>query len=145
VVEAVGDHGCEYMTGGVAVILGSTGRNFAAGMSGGMAYILDEAGDFSQRCNQQMVGLEAVTDPEDVAELRKLVQNHAQFTGSLRAQQVLAQWDAMLPKFIKVMPRDYKRVLQAIKEAKAAGLSGDEALSAAFEANARDLSRVGGG
>jgi glutamate synthase domain-containing protein 3 len=145
VVEAVGDHGCEYMTGGVAVILGSTGRNFAAGMSGGMAYILDEAGDFSQRCNQQMVGLEAVTDPEDMAELRQLVQNHAQFTGSLRAKQILEQWDAMLPKFIKVMPRDYKRVLQAIKEAKAAGLSGDEALSAAFEANARDLSRVGGG
>jgi glutamate synthase (ferredoxin) len=145
VVEAVGDHGCEYMTGGVVVVLGATGRNFAAGMSGGVAYILDLAGDFSQRCNPQMVALEPVSDPEDVAELQNLIQNHAQATRSERAKQVLEAWEAMLPQFVKVMPRDYKRVLQALKEAEAAGLSGDEALSAAFEANARDLARVGGG
>jgi glutamate synthase (ferredoxin) len=145
VVEAVGDHGCEYMTGGVAVILGPTGRNFAAGMSGGVAYVLDPSGDFKGHCNAQMVGLEAVIAPEDVAELQRLIQNHAQYTGSAKAKQILAAWETTLPQFVKVMPRDYKRVLQAIKEAKAAGLSGDEALSAAFEANARDLSRVGGG
>ncbi len=144
VVEAVGDHGCEYMTGGKAVILGPTGRNFAAGMSGGIAYILDEAGDFATRCNMQMVGLETVDDPEEIAELHQLIQNHANYTGSEKAASVLANWDAMLPKFVKVMPKDYKRVLQAIKEAIASGLTGDEALSAAFEANARDVARIGG-
>ncbi|EKQ66698.1 glutamate synthase family protein [Leptolyngbyaceae cyanobacterium JSC-12] len=144
VVEAVGDHGCEYMTGGKAVILGPTGRNFAAGMSGGIAYILDEAGDFATRCNMQMVGLETVDDPEEIAELHQLIQNHANYTQSERAASILTNWDAMLPKFVKVMPKDYKRVLQAIKEAIASGLTGDEALSAAFEANARDVARIGG-
>ncbi|MDX2241118.1 MAG: glutamate synthase large subunit [Leptolyngbyaceae cyanobacterium bins.302] len=144
VVEAVGDHGCEYMTGGKVVILGTTGRNFAAGMSGGIAYILDEAGDFATRCNAQMVGLEAVDDPEEIAELHQLIQNHANYTGSEKAASVLANWDGMLPKFVKVMPKDYKRVLQAIKDAIASGLTGDDALTAAFEANARDVARIGG-
>jgi glutamate synthase (ferredoxin) len=145
VVEAVGDHGCEYMTGGKVVILGSTGRNFAAGMSGGIAYILDEVGDFPTRCNTSMVGLEQLEDPDEIAELHQLIQNHADYTGSKKAAKVLAQWDQMLPKFVKVMPRDYKRVLQALKNALDAGLSGDDALSAAFEANARDVARIGGG
>ncbi len=145
VVEAVGDHGCEYMTGGKVVVLGSTGRNFAAGMSGGIAYILDEQGDFATRCNPQMVGLEQVEDLEEIEDLRQMIQRHADYTGSQKALKVLDNWDAMLPKFVRVMPKDYKRVLQAIKEAIASGLSGDEALTAAFEANARDVARIGGG
>ncbi|MGB8703203.1 MAG: glutamate synthase-related protein, partial [Thermosynechococcaceae cyanobacterium] len=144
VVEAVGDHGCEYMTGGKAVILGKTGRNFAAGMSGGVAYVLDETGDFATRCNQQMVGLETLTEAEEIADLRQLIQNHADLTCSRKATQILAHWDAMLPQFVKVMPKDYKRVIQAIKNALDAGLSGDDALSAAFEENARDVARIGG-
>jgi len=144
VVEAVGDHGCEYMTGGRVVVLGATGRNFAAGMSGGVAYVLDEAGSFPCRCNQQMVGLEKM-EGEEIEEIRQLIARHAQYTGSTRAAQVLAQWDAMAPKFVKVMPKDYKRVIAAIKKAQDDGLSGDDALNAAFEANARDVARVGGG
>jgi glutamate synthase (ferredoxin) len=132
------------MTGGKVVVLGGTGRNFAAGMSGGVAYILDEAGDFAVRCNQQMVDLEILDDPEEIAELRQMIQNHAAYTDSQTAKQVLDNWEATLPKFVKVMPRDYKRVLQAIKNAIAAGLSGDEALTAAFEENARDVARIGG-
>jgi glutamate synthase (ferredoxin) len=145
VVEAIGDHGCEYMTGGRVVILGQTGRNFAAGMSGGVAYILDEIGDFANHCNTQMVGLERVEDPEEVAELRQMIQRHYDYTQSTKAKQVLDRWEEMLPKFVKVMPRDYKRVLQALKEALNSGLSGDDALNAAFEANLRDVARVGGG
>jgi glutamate synthase (ferredoxin) len=144
VVEAIGDHGCEYMTGGKVVILGRTGRNFAAGMSGGVAYILDEAGDFATRCNREMVDLEALEDPEEIREVREMIAKHADYTGSDKAEQVLANWDSIIPTFIKVMPRDYKRVLQHIQNALANGLSGDDALSAAFEENARDISRIGG-
>jgi glutamate synthase (ferredoxin) len=144
VVEAVGDHGCEYMTGGKVVVLGSTGRNFAAGMSGGVAYILDEVGDFASRCNLQMVGLEALEDPEEIRELYQMIQRHADYTHSRKAIRVLSQWTELLPKFVKVMPKDYKRVLQALQDALASGLSGDEALTAAFEANARDVARIGG-
>jgi len=144
VVEAVGDHGCEYMTGGRVVVLGPTGRNFAAGMSGGVAYVLDERGEFRNMVNAQMVDLEAVTDPADVAELRRLVERHLQHTASMRARQVLDDWDGMLPRFVKVIPRDYKRMLAAIARAEEQGLVGDEAIMAAFEENARDLSRVGG-
>ncbi|MGL5035905.1 MAG: glutamate synthase subunit alpha, partial [Microcystaceae cyanobacterium] len=144
VVEAVGDHGCEYMTGGKVVVLGLTGRNFAAGMSGGVAYILDEAGDFATRCNQSMVGLETLEDPEEIADLRELIQNHVNYTQSVKGLAVLANWEASIPKFVKVMPKDYKRVLQAIKNALEAGLSGDDALNAAFEENARDVARIGG-
>jgi glutamate synthase (ferredoxin) len=144
VVEGVGDHGCEYMTGGKVVVLGTTGRNFAAGMSGGVAYILDEKGDFATRCNKQMVGLEKVEGAEG-AELRALVQRHADLTGSQKAKALLTNWDAAVAKFVKVMPKDYKRVLQAIAAAQAKGLSGDAALQEAFEINARDEARVGGG
>ena len=144
VVEGVGDHGCEYMTGGKVVVLGTTGRNFAAGMSGGIAYILDEKGDFATRCNKQMVGLEK-PEAADAAELRNLIQRHANFTGSEKAKRLLANWDASLKQFVKVMPKDYKRVLQAIAAAEAKGLSGDDALNEAFEINSRDLARVGGG
>ncbi len=145
VVEAVGDHGCEYMTGGSVIVLGPTGRNFAAGMSGGAAYILDEKGDFPLRCNKQMVGLEKLEDPEDIALVRRQIERHVALTQSERGRAVLSSWDAMLPKFVKVMPKDYKRVLAALKEAQARGLTGDDATNFAFEANARDVSRIGGG
>jgi glutamate synthase (ferredoxin) len=144
VVEAVGDHGCEYMTGGKVVVLGSTGRNFAAGMSGGVAYILDETGDFATRCNTQMVGLEKLEEPEEISDLYQMIQKHADYTGSQKASKVLASWEEMVPKFVKVMPKDYKRVIQALKKALEAGLSGDDALTAAFEENARDVARIGG-
>lgn len=144
VVEAVGDHGCEYMTGGKVVVLGPTGRNFAAGMSGGVAYILDETGDFATRCNQSMVGLESLEDPEEIGDLQELIQHHVNYTQSAKGQAVLANWEVNIPKFVKVMPKDYKRVLQAIKNALEAGLSGDDALNAAFEENARDVARIGG-
>ncbi len=145
VVEGVGDHGCEYMTGGRVVILGLTGRNFAAGMSGGVAYVLDEAGDFATRCNTQMVALEKVEDKADIDGLYALIKKHADYTKSQKAFKVLALWEETLPKFVKVMPKDYKRVLQALKKAEADGLTGDDAANAAFEANARDVARVGGG
>ncbi|MEA3210941.1 MAG: hypothetical protein QOE70_3998 [Chthoniobacter sp.] len=145
VVESVGDHGCEYMTGGKVIVLGPTGRNFAAGMSGGVAYILDEVGDFATRCNPQMVGLEKLEDAEEIEAVHQLIKNHATYTKSQKAFKVLALWEEMVPKFVKVMPKDYKRVLQALKKAEQDGLSGDDALNAAFEANARDVARVGGG
>ncbi len=144
VVESVGDHGCEYMTGGKVVVLGATGRNFAAGMSGGVAYILDVKGDFPKNCNQQMVGLEKLQSPEEIAEVRGMIERHVKYTGSKRGEQILKLWEEMVPKFVKVLPKDYKRVLEALERVKSAGLSGEEAIMAAFEANARDLSRVGG-
>jgi glutamate synthase (ferredoxin) len=134
VVEGVGDHGCEYMTGGVVVILGSTGRNFAAGMSGGIAYVHDELGDFASRCNSELVGLEQL-DESDAVTLKEMVEKHAEFTGSSLATMMLINWQNVLQRFVKVMPTDYKRVLQALERAKAAGLSGDDALTAAFEEN----------
>jgi glutamate synthase domain-containing protein 3 len=144
VVEAVGDHGCEYMTGGRVVVLGPTGRNFAAGMSGGIAYLLDEKGDAATRINAQMVDIERVDDPAEAEELRVLIEKHVTATGSPHAQTVLAAWPTKLPKFVRVIPKDYKRVLACLKRAHDQGLSGDEAIMAAFEENARDLSRVGG-
>ncbi len=145
VVEGVGDHGCEYMTGGRVVVLGLTGRNFAAGMSGGVAYVLDEKGDFATRCNTSMADLEKVTEQEDIDGLYELIKKHADLTKSQKAFKVLALWEEMLPKFVKVMPRDYARVLKALKKANDDGLTGDEALNAAFEANAKDVARIGGG
>jgi glutamate synthase (NADPH/NADH) large chain len=142
VVEGVGDHGCEYMTGGVAVVLGPTGRNFAAGMSGGVAYVLDEAGDFERRCNLAMVELQPVPAEEaalealdhqggdlethglvdvmrdmtrfDAHRIRVLVERHAQLTGSGRAREVLDRWDHYLPRFVKVMPVEYRKALERL-------------------------------
>ena len=112
VVEGVGDHGCEYMTGGRVVVLGPTGRNFAAGMSGGIAYVLDEDETFSLRCNHDMVDLGPVEEEDDLATLRALLEGHYAYTGSTSARRVLAEWDTMIVKFVRVMPRDYKRVLE---------------------------------
>jgi glutamate synthase (ferredoxin) len=145
VVEAVGDHGCEYMTGGRVLILGQTGRNFAAGMSGGVAYVLDETGDFAGRCNQKMVVLEKLEDAAEIEEVRQMIHRHGQYTRSQRAFKILALWEEMTPKFVKVMPVDYKRMLESIKRVEKAGLSGEEAIMAAFEDNAKDVARVGGG
>jgi glutamate synthase (ferredoxin) len=143
VVEAVGDHGCEYMTGGRVVVLGSTGRNFAAGMSGGIAYVLDESGDFYLRCNKDMVYLERLEE-EEIKEVEEMIRKHAEYTKSGRATKILAAWEEMVPRFVKVMPKDYKRMVQAMKRVKEAGLSGEEAIMAAFEENKRDLARVSG-
>ncbi|MEX2470589.1 MAG: glutamate synthase large subunit [Gemmatimonadota bacterium] len=141
VVEGVGDHGCEYMTGGVVAVLGATGRNFAAGMSGGIAYVLDEAGDFSLKVNPEMVEIERLEDdrsPEartaddradaplsevardmlaqDASRLRRLLVRHARFTGSTRAKEILERWDEFLPRFVKVMPTDYRRALMKLAD-----------------------------
>jgi glutamate synthase (NADPH/NADH) large chain len=136
VVEGLGDHGCEYMTGGIVAVLGQTGRNFAAGMSGGIAYVLDEDGGFEHRCNLAMVQLEAVPDEAAASELgevethgrvhfnhlgkadeqvlRDMVSAHLRYTGSVRAQDILNNWARYLPKFVKVMPTEYRRALQEI-------------------------------
>ena len=144
VVEAVGDHGCEYMTGGRVVVLGLTGRNFAAGMSGGIAYVLDVAGTFSTRCNKQMVELVKLEKPEEIAEVRGMIERYVMYTGSKRAKDILALWDDRVPQFVKVIPKDYKRVLEALERVTREGLSGEDAIMAAFEENVRDLARIGG-
>ncbi|NOZ01614.1 MAG: glutamate synthase large subunit [Deltaproteobacteria bacterium] len=112
VVEGVGDHGCEYMTGGDIVVLGATGRNFAAGMSGGRAFVFDETGDFSKNCNRGMVGLGPVEDHEDVEMLGSLLERHVRYTSSPRARSLLDNWDTALGKFVLVMPREYRRILE---------------------------------
>ncbi len=117
VIEGIGDHGCEYMTGGVAVVLGPTGRNFAAGMSGGVAFVYDAHGDFANRFNGGMADLEDVIDTDDAALLRQLIEDHLEYTGSTPARQVLSDWDRSLAKFKKVMPRDFRRVLEERKKA----------------------------
>jgi len=126
------------------VVLGRAGRNFGAGMSGGVGYVLDEAGDFTGRVNPQMVGIEKLADPREIALVQAMIRKHLDYTKSEKARAVLANWDAFVPKFVKVMPKDYKRMLACIERAQASGLTGDEAVLAAFEENARDLSRVGG-
>ena len=122
VVEGVGDHGCEYMTGGRVVVLGHSGRNFAAGMSGGVAYVLDEEGGFRSRCNMVLVDIEELTVPDDIEEVKTLIRNHANYTASSVAQRVLDLWSDYQPKFVKIMPRDYKRALTAMKRAKEQGI-----------------------
>jgi glutamate synthase domain-containing protein 3 len=112
VVEGVGDHGCEYMTNGTVVVIGSTGRNFAAGMNGGRAFVYDDQGDFStRRCNTAGVDLEPLVLEEDVAEVRNLLERHRDLTGSPRAAWILEHWAEAQPCFIKVFPHEYKRVL----------------------------------
>ena len=144
VVEGVGDHGCEYMTGGVVVVIGHTGRNFAAGMSGGIAYVLDETRDFANRCNLAMVELEPVPEEDDLLEkmhhaggdiehqgrvditsdmtrfdeerLQQLITRHMNYTNSERAKTILENWEEFRPKFVKVMPVDYRRALQDMEQ-----------------------------
>jgi glutamate synthase (ferredoxin) len=144
VVEGVGDHACEYMTGGRVVVIGKTGRNFAAGMSGGIAYVLDENGDFNERCNKQTVSIERIENLAESEEVRQLVRQHLEYTRSRRAHYVLDHWAELAPKIVKIIPKDYKRMLAAIERARESGLTGDEALMAAFEGNAHDVARVTG-
>ncbi len=113
VVETVGDHGCEYMTGGRVVVLGETGRNFAAGMSGGIAYVLDERGDFPRRCNRELVELTALDDADELEAVKEMIFRHAEYTGSGRATEILLAWDDWRKKLVRVIPNDYRRVLEA--------------------------------
>jgi len=115
VVEGVGDHGCEYMTGGIAVILGRTGKNFAAGMSGGIAYVYDETELFDTQCNLDMVDLESVWHKEDIKVLRTMIEEHYKYTNSARARFILDNWQAQVPLFVKVMPIDYRKVMERMR------------------------------
>ncbi|MCX5779468.1 MAG: glutamate synthase large subunit [Firmicutes bacterium] len=141
VVEGVGDHGCEYMTGGRVLILGKTGRNFAAGMSGGIAYILDFDAIY---CNKSMVTLERVAAEEDLKEIRAMIKKHVYYTGSPQGRKILSDWQRYERRFTKVIPDDYKRMLENIDKAHQAGLSGEEALMVAFDENNKDISRITG-
>ena len=134
VVEGVGDHGCEYMTGGTVVVLGKTGKNFAAGMSGGIAYVLDEDWDFYQRVNKDMVSLEPVEHKYDVALLKDLIREHVERTGSPRGRQILNDFGAYLPKFKKVLPHDYDRMLRLIAQMEEKGEDNEQAQIEAFYA-----------
>jgi glutamate synthase (ferredoxin) len=151
VVEGVGDHGCEYMTGGRVVVIGKTGRNFAAGMSGGVAYVLDESGEggaagggFERVCNKEMVQLLPLSDPDEKAAVRRLLERHVAYTASPRAQALLDDWPTTVSRFIRVVPNDYRRVMEAQARMRDKGLSEDEAEMAAFEENVLDARRVAG-
>ena len=133
VCEGTGDHGCEYMTGGRAVILGRTGKNFAAGMSGGIAYVLDEKHDLYTRLNKSLVALETVTADEDIAELKAIIEEHAQATGSEKAKAVLADFENYIPRFKKVIPHDYAKIQSTVKALVKSGVSYDQAETEAFE------------
>lgn len=133
VVEGVGDHGCEYMTGGVAVILGSTGRNFAAGMSGGVAYVYDPDANFAKKCNLEMVDLYKLDESGDDSILEELVGKHFAFTGSKKAERLLANWEEEKQHFVKVYPHEYHHMVEVTAKLAADGLTGDELLEQAFE------------
>ncbi len=135
VVESVGDHACEYMTGGRVIILGKTGRNFAAGMSGGIAYVLDLEQNFGENCNTNQVLLEKLEDESEINAVNAMIYRYAEYTDSARAWKVLAKWKDMIPHFVKVMPRDYKRMLDAIERAKGNGFSEEEIEMEAFLLN----------
>jgi glutamate synthase (ferredoxin) len=151
VVEGLGDHGCEYMTGGHVVVIGKTGRNFAAGMSGGIAYVLDESGEggavgggFERVCNKEMVGLFPLSDPDEAAMVRRLLERHAEYTASTRARALLDDWATTVSRFVRVVPNDYRRVVEAQVRMRERGLSPEEAEMAAFEENVLDARRVAG-
>ena len=137
VVEGVGDHGCEYMTGGRVVVLGKTGKNFAAGMSGGIAYVLDEDNDLYTRMNKEMVFSEEVSNKYDVMELKDMIKEHVAFTNSEKGKEILDNFSEYLPKFKKVIPYDYNRMLMAIVQMEEKGLSSEQAQIEAFYANTR--------
>ena len=133
VVEGVGEHGCEYMTGGRAVILGPTGKNFAAGMSGGVAYVLDEDNRLYRNLNKQLVSMEQLTEKSDIEELKKMIKNHVEATGSAKGQKVLESFDEYIPHFKKIIPADYKKMLHLIASAEEHGMSRDAAEVEAFK------------
>ena len=136
VVEGIGDHGLEYMTGGRVVILGNVGKNFGAGMSGGIAYVLaDDADQFKSLCNTEMIEFETLEDEQDVSAVWGMVMNHYIYTGSYKAGYVIEKWEDMIKRFVKVIPKDYKRMMESIREHKEAGLSEEESIMSAFQAN----------
>ena len=137
VVEGVGDHGCEYMTGGCVVVLGRTGKNFAAGMSGGVAYVLDESNDLYKRLNKEMVSSYEITSKYDVLELKDMIKEHVAMTGSAKGKEILDHFGEYLPKFKKIIPHDYERVLKTIVQMEEKGLSAEQAQIEAFYANTR--------
>ena len=136
VVEGCGDHGCEYMTGGRVVVLGKTGKNFAAGMSGGVAYVLDEHNDLYTKLNKNMVSIEKMTSKYDVLELKEMVQDHVSYTNSEKGKMILENFEEYLPKFKKIIPHEYKRMLMTIVQMEEKGLSSEQAQIEAFYANA---------
>lgn len=138
VVEGVGDHGCEYMTGGRVVVLGPTGKNFAAGMSGGIAYVLDEGNDLYKRLNKEMVSSSEITSKYDVLELKAMIQEHVALTNSEKGKKILDNFGEYLPKFKKIIPHDYERVLKTIVQMEEKGLSAEQAQIEAFYANMRE-------
>ena len=144
VVEGVGDHGCEYMTGGTVVVIGKTGRNFAAGMSGGIAYVLDETGDFPLHCNAEMVRLFPLEAGEDIGLVRDMIVRHVRYTQSRKGAEVLSRWVELVPRFVKVFPNDYRRMIEIQVRIGDRNLLPEQAAMTAFEENARDLMRVGG-
>jgi glutamate synthase (NADPH/NADH) large chain len=133
VVEGVGDHGCEYMTGGTVVVLGATGRNFGAGMSGGVAYLYDRDGDVDRCVNPEMVAIETLSDV-DREHLKAIIERHRDFTGSQSAERMLASWSVEVSKFRKIMPTDYRRVLEVLEMAEREGVSESEAIDRVMEA-----------
>lgn len=135
VVEGVGDHGCEYMTGGCVVVLGGTGKNFAAGMSGGVAYVLDEGNDLYKRLNKEMVSSGEIISKYDVLELKGMIQEHVALTNSKKGKHILEHFGEFLPKFKKIIPHDYERMLKTIVQMEEKGLSAEQAQIEAFYAN----------
>ncbi len=138
VVEGVGDHGCEYMTGGRVVVLGKTGKNFAAGMSGGIAYVLDEENDLYRKVNKQMVSIDKLMNKYDVLELKEMVKDHVAYTNSAKGKEILENFSEYLPKFKKIIPHDYARMLKAIVQMEEKGLSSEQAQIEAFYANKKE-------
>ncbi len=138
VVEGVGDHGCEYMTGGRVAILGNVGKNFAAGMSGGIAYVLDEENNLYTKTNKTMVSIEKVTSKYDVQELKYMIQDHVAYTNSVKGKLILDNFKEYLPKFKKIIPNDYNRMISAIVKMEEKGLSSQQAQIEAFYANQQD-------
>lgn len=137
VVEGIGDRGCEYMTGGRVVVLGTVGKNFGAGMSGGIAYVLaDDKAEFKKLCNQEMIGFEGL-EAQEADEVKAMIERHLEYTDSQKAAFILENWSQMSSKFVKVIPNDYKRMITRIEEQKEAGLSEEEAIMSAFEENAQ--------
>jgi glutamate synthase (ferredoxin) len=144
VVERVGDHGCEYMTGGRVIVLGSIGRNFAAGMSGGIAYLVDETSKSRRLCNLEMVSLTPLNETIEIEFVKDMIFRHAEYTGSNRATQILLQWDQFVSSIVRVLPNDYQRVLEAREQIKHLRLTEEEAAMMAFEVNIREVTKAEG-
>ncbi len=132
VVEGVGDHGCEYMTGGRAVILGQIGKNFAAGMSGGVAYVLDENNDLYTKINKEMVSISKITSKYDVQELKEMIEAHVNYTNSVKGKEILDNFKDYLPKFKKIIPHEYNKMLMTVMQMEEQGLSSRQAQIEAF-------------